>query len=148
MVPVILLSSLLPAPWGLRLRISPAAFGVFLLSMVLMVLVVCAYSLFVYSLTFYLTDPNGIMVLSVAAADLLGGAIVPLPFLPEGFRKFAELTPFASMQNVPLRIFSGDIPLPEAPAVMGLQAFWIVVLLSAGYHLTRNGLRRAVILGG
>lgn len=83
-----------------------------------------------------------------AAADLLGGAIVPLPFLPEGFRKFAELTPFASMQNVPLRIFSGDIPLPEAPAVMGLQAFWIVVLLSAGYHLTRGGLRRAVILGG
>ena len=38
----------------------------------LMVLVVCAYSLLVYSLTFYLTDPNGIMVLSVAAADLLG----------------------------------------------------------------------------
>ena len=119
-----------------------------LLSMVLMVLVVCAYSLFVYSLTFYLTDPNGIMVLSVAAADLLGGAIVPLPFLPEGFRKFAELTPFASMQNVPLRIFSGDIPLSEAPAVMGLQAFWIAVLLSAGYLLTRSGLRRAVILGG
>ena len=45
------------------------------------------------------------------------------------------------MQNVPLRIFSGDIPLPEAPAVMGLQAFWIVVLLSAGYLLTRGGLR-------
>ena len=124
------------------------AFGVFLVSMVSMVMVVCAYSLFVYSLTFYLTDPNGIMVLSVAAADLLGGAIVPLPFLPEGFRKFAELTPFASMQNVPLRIFSGDIPLSEAPAVMGLQAFWIVILLSAGYLLTRSGLRRAVILGG
>ena len=148
MIPVILTSSLIPAPWGLQLLISPAAFGVFLVSMVSMVMVVCAYSLFVYSLTFYLTDPNGIMVLSVAAADLLGGAIVPLPFLPEGFRKFAELTPFASMQNVPLRIFSGDIPLPEAPAVMGLQVFWIVILLSAGYLLTRSGLRRAVILGG
>ena len=35
-------------------------------------------SLLVYALTFYLTDPNGIMVLSVALADLLGGAIVPL----------------------------------------------------------------------
>ena len=33
-------------------------------------------------------------------------------------------------------------------AVMGLQAFWIAVLLSAGYLLTRSGLRRAVILGG
>ena len=148
MVPVILVSSLIPAPWGLRLPASPAAFGLFLLSSVLMVLVVCAYSLLVYALTFYLTDPNGIMVLSVAAADLLGGAVVPLPFLPEGFRRFAELTPFASMQNVPLRIFSGDIPLAEAPAVMGLQLFWIVVLISAGFLLTRKGLRRAVILGG
>ena len=148
MVPVIVVSSLLPAPYGLRLPASPAAFGLFLLSSALMVLVVCAYSLFVYALTFYLTDPNGIMVLSVAAADLLGGAVVPLPFLPDGFRQFAALTPFGSMQNVPLRLFSGDIPLSEAPAVMGLQVFWITVLISGGYLLTRNGLRRAVILGG
>ena len=84
----------------------------------------------------------------MAAADLLGGAVVPLPFLPEGFRRFAELTPFASMQNVPLRIFSGDIPLRSIPGVMGLQVFWIAVLISAGYLLTKNGLRRTVILGG
>lgn len=148
MVPVLVVSSLLPAPWGLRLPASPAAFGLFLLSSVLMVLVVCAYSLLVYALTFYLTDPNGLMVLSVAAADLLGGAIVPLPFLPEGLRRFAQLTPFGSMQNVPLRIFSGSISLADAPAVMGLQVFWIVALMTVGYLLTRKGLRRTVILGG
>lgn len=148
MVPVIAVSALIPAPYGLRLRVSPAVFGLFLLSAVLMVLVVCAYSLLIYALTFYMTDPNGIMVLSVSAADLLGGAIVPLPFMPEEFRKFAELTPFASMQNVPLRIFNGDIPLSEIPTVMGLQVFWISVLIALGYILTKNGLRRTVILGG
>ena len=148
MAPVIAVGLLIPAPYGLRLSVSPAVFGLFLLSTAMMVLVVCAYALLVYSLTFYLTDPNGIMVLSVAAADLLGGAIVPLPFMPEGFRRFAELTPFASMQNVPLRIFNGDIPLRSIPGVMGLQAFWIVALISAGCLLTKNGLRRAVILGG
>lgn len=148
MIPVVLVSVLIPAPYGLRLRIPPEVFRLFLLSMVLMLLVVCAYSLFIYALTFYMTDSNGIMVLSVAAADLLGGAIVPLPFLPDGLRKFAELTPFASMQNVPLRIFNGDIPLPDIPRVMGLQAFWIAVLTGAGYILTQTSLRRAVILGG
>ena len=148
MVPVIAVGILIPAPYGLRLSVSPAVFGLFLLSTALMVLVVCAYSLLVYSLTFYLTDPNGIMVVSVAAADLLSGAIVPLPFMPEGFRRFAELTPFASMQNVPLRIFNGTIPLSEIPGAMGLQAFWVVTLISAGCLLTRNGLRRTVILGG
>lgn len=148
MIPVIVVGGLLPSPYGLRLNISPVEFGLFLLSTVLMILVVCSYTLLVYALTFYLTDPNGIMVVSVAAADLLSGAIVPLPFLPEGFRRFAELTPFASMQNVPLRIFNGNITLAEIPGVMGLQVFWIVTLILAGYLLTRNGLRRTVILGG
>ncbi len=148
MVPVILVGSLIPAPYGLRPNVSPGVFGLFLLSIVLMVLVVCSYSLLVYSMTFYLPDPNGIMVVSVAAADLLSGAIVPLPFMPEGFRRFAELTPFASMQNVPLRIFNGNLTLPEIPGAMGLQLFWVVTLILAGYLLTRNGLRRTVILGG
>ncbi len=148
MVPVLVVASFIPAPYGLRLPASPAAFALFLLASVLMVLVVCSYHLLVYALTFYLTDPNGLMVLSVAAADLLGGAIVPLPFLPDGLRQFAQLTPFGSMQNVPLRIFSGSISLAQAPSVMGLQVFWIITLLSAGYLLTKKGLRRAVILGG
>lgn len=148
MVPVILVSSLIPAPYGLRLRISPGAFGLFLVSTALMVLVTCSYSLLVYAMTFYLTDPNGIMVLSVAAADLLGGAVVPLPFLPDGLRQIAALSPFGSMQNVPLRIFNGDIPLSDIPAVMGLQIFWIITLVTAGYLLTSSGLRRTVIAGG
>lgn len=148
MFPVILIALLLPAPYGLRLRISPAAFGLFLLSMALMALVACAYTLLVYALSFRLTDPNGIMVVSVALADLLGGAIVPLPFLPDGLRQIAALSPFGSMQNVPLRIFSGDIPLSDIPPAIGLQLFWILVLGAAGYLLTKSGLRRTVILGG
>ena len=148
MAPVALVGVLIPAPYGLRLTAPPEALALFLLSMVLMVLVVCAYSLLVYALTFYVTDPNGIMVVSVAAADLLSGAIVPLPFLPDGLRQAAEMSPFGSMQNVPLRIFSGDIPPERAPAAMGLQLFWVLALGGAGYLLTKRGLRRAVILGG
>ena len=82
MFPVILIALLIPAPYGLRLWTGGAVLPLFLLSTVLMLLVVCAYTLLIYAVTFHLTDPNGIMVLSVAAADLLGGAIVPLPFLP------------------------------------------------------------------
>ena len=148
MFPVILIALLIPAPYGLRLWTGSAVLPLFLLSTVLMLLVVCAYTLLICALTFHLTDPNGIMVLSVAAADLLGGAIVPLPFLPEKLRLFAALSPFGSMQNVPLRIYSGDIPLTDAPAVMGLQVFWILTLVLAGYLLTWSGLRRAVIAGG
>lgn len=147
-VPILLVGILIPAPYGLRLRISPVVFLAFLAAMALMLVVVCAYTLLIYALSFYLTDANGIMVLSVAAADLLGGAVVPLPFLPEGLRQLAQLSPFGAMQNIPLRIFGGDIPLESIPAALGLQLFWAVVLIAAGALLTRGGLRRAVILGG
>ena len=148
MVPLIAVTAFIPAPYGLSFHTTPEGFCLFLLSAALMVLVVCAYNLLVYALTFYVTDPNGIMVLSVASADLLGGAIVPLPFLPEGLRRFAGLTPFASMQNVPLRIFNGSLTPAQIPGAVGLQVFWAAALILAGYLLTRNGLRRAVILGG
>lgn len=147
-VPILLVGILVPAPYGLRLRISPVVFLAFLTAMALMLVVVCAYTLLIYALSFYLTDANGIMVLSVAAADLLGGAVVPLPFLPEGLRQLAQLSPFGAMQNIPLRIFGGDIPRESIPAALGLQLFWAVVLIAAGALLTRGGLRRAVILGG
>ena len=146
--PILLVGILVPAPYGLRLRIPPSVFLAFLAAMALMLVVVCAYTLLIYALSFYLTDANGIMVLSVAAADLLGGAVVPLPFLPEGLRQLAQLSPFGAMQNIPLRIFGGDIPPESIPAVLSLQLFWATVLIAVGALLTRGGLRRAVILGG
>ena len=146
--PVVLLGSLIPAPYGLRLTVSPAVFALFLLSAALMLLVVCAMVMFLYALTFHLTDPNGVQVISAAAADLLGGAIVPLPFLPDGLRRVAELSPFGAMQNVPLRIFAGDIAGAGIARAMALQMFWAAALIGAGYALMRAGLRRTAVAGG
>lgn len=148
MAPIIAVAVLIPAPYGLRLRVSPLVFGLFLLSMVLMLLVVCAFGMVLYGLTFYVTDSSGITVLAMALADILGGAIVPLPFLPDGLRRVAELSPFGAMQNVPLRIFSGDLTGAQIPVAMGIQLFWAAVLVAAGWLLFYRGLRRTVIAGG
>ncbi len=147
-VPVLLLGAAVPAPWGLRLRVSPAVFGLFLVSSVLMLTVVCAFIMLVYALTFFLEDSRGIMMLGAPLADLLGGGIVPLPFLPAGLRRVAELSPFGSMQNVPLRIFGGDIAGAEIARAMGLQVFWAAALIAAGYAVMRAGLRRVCVAGG
>ena len=147
-LPILLMGSLLPAPYGLRLPPDPVTFLLFLISMALMLLVVCASTMLLYALTFYLTDPNGMTTLVVALADILGGAIIPLPFMPAGLRRVAELSPFGSMQNVPLRIFNGSITLMDAPAAMALQLFWVVTLVFLGRTLMQRGLRRTVIVGG
>ena len=147
-LPILLVAALVPAPYGLRLTVSPGTLALFLVSMVLMLVLVCAYTMVLYGLGFYLESTNGVRWLSLAAADLLGGAIVPLPFLPEPLRTIAALSPFGSMQNVPLRIYGGDIAGTEIPAAMGLQALWCLLLILAGWILMNRGLRRCVVAGG
>lgn len=147
-VPVIVLGALVPAPWGLRVHISPAAFGMFLLSSALMLAVVCAFTMLIYAMTFYIVESRAVINIATPLADILGGGIVPLPFLPAGLRRVAELSPFGAMQNVPLRIFGGDIAGAEIWRAMGLQVFWAAALIAVGYGLMRSGLRRTVVAGG
>ena len=147
-IPVLLFSVILPAPYGLRLTVSPGVFLLFLLSMALMLWVVVAMGMLCYSLSFYLIDANGLATLVAALADFLGGGIVPLPFFPKGFRMIAELSPFGAMQNVPLRIFGGDIAGGAIWNAMGMQLFWAAALTMLGYAFMQRGLRRAVIAGG
>ncbi len=147
-LPVLAVGLLMPAPYGLRLTISPGAFGVFLLSTLLTLWLCVAIGLLCYSLTFYVVDPKGIMTFVPALCELLGGDVLPLPFFPEKLRRFAELSPFGSLQNVPLRIFCGNIAGGQLLLAVALQLFWCVTLTLAGYLLLQRGLRRTVIAGG
>lgn len=146
--PILLVAVLLPAPYGLHPQMDWEAVGLFALSTGLMLGVVCAYVNICYAVSFYMTDSNGFRVLSTAAADLLGGGIVPLPFLPEPLGTIAALSPFGSMQNVPLRIFGGNLAGVAAWNAVGLQAFWCAVLIGIGMLLTGRGIRRVCVAGG
>ena len=59
-----------------------------------------------------------------------------------------EWLPFAAMQNMPLRIYCGNIMGADAAVGIALQLFWLAALLLAGKLLMRRALRRVVIQGG
>ena len=58
------------------------------------------------------------------------------------------LLPFAAMQNVPLRIYSGDLSGPRMITAIKLQVFWLIVLVIIGYQLCRMGQRHVTVQGG
>lgn len=147
-LPVLLVGILMPAPFGLRLNISAGVFGIFLVSMGLTLWLCVAFGMVCYALTFYVVDPKGIIAFVPAVCELLSGDLLPLPFFPEKLRAFAELSPFGSLQNVPLRIFGGDISGAQIPGAVLLQLFWCVVITAVGYALMCRGLRRLCIAGG
>lgn len=147
-IPIIALAVFIPSPYGLSLPAGLPAFAMFCVTMALALCVVVAFVMLVYIATFYTMNPLGIRIIALSATDFFTGALIPLPFFPDRLRKIVELTPFASMQNLPLRIYCGDISGAELWHGVGLQIFWLVALIVLGRLWMNAALRRVIVQGG
>ena len=147
-IPILAVASILPESY----RMSPPAdslhFFLFLLTLGLGLLVVVAFSMLIYISGFYTVSSDGILMIAKSVVDLLTGALIPLPFFPERVQRLLELLPFASMQNVPLRIYSGDLTGSRMYWAIAVQIFWLAVLAGSGRLLCRRAERRVTIQGG
>ncbi len=146
--PILLVALLIPGPLRMTLPADVPQFLLFLLSSLLALFVVVAFSMFIYISGLYTLSAVGARVMAAAAVDFLAGATIPLPFFPAAWRAVAETLPFAAMQNMPLRIYSGNIAGAEALRGLLFQAFWLLALLALGWLWMRKALRKVVVQGG
>lgn len=146
--PILLLAFLLPEPYRMKAPESPEVFLLFLLTMLLAIGVTVSFCMLVYILSIFTVSPNGWRALFTGATELLTGSLIPIPFFPEPYRTAAELLPFASMQNVPLRVYSGDLNGTEMLSAVFLQLFWLAVFIAFGSFTAKRAGRRVVIQGG
>ncbi len=147
-IPILLLATCLPKPYGMQPPRSLITFILFLFSMGLALLVTVAFSMILYLLCFYTISPLGIRMVAFSLVEFFSGAVIPLPFLPDGIRQVCELLPFASMQNVAFRIYSGDLSGISGYGAISLQLFWVVALILSGKLLLKNALNKVVVQGG
>lgn len=147
-MPILLTAAFLPAPYGLMRPVSLSALGLFLITMLLGVLVTVSFCMLIYITCFFTISSMGIRIIAASAVEFLSGAIIPLPFFPERIRRILELLPFASMQNVPLRIYSGDLSENAMWRAIGLQLFWLLLLWTAGRILNTLAMKKVTIQGG
>lgn len=146
--PVLIVASLLPAPYGIAPPAGVVQLLLSLLSLVLGALVGVAFCMIVYFSAFFTVSVEGTRAISASLVELLEGAVIPIPFLPDGIRQVAELLPFASMMNAPLRIYAGDIAGREILSTMLVQVFWVTAMIVAGKLMERSAMKRTVLLGG
>lgn len=147
-VPVIVISVLIPSPYGLSVPINIQTFIGFLLSMIMGLFLVCGIAMIVYALSFFTMQPRGIMYIIGPLSEFLSGNIVPLPFYPEKLRKILEISPFGSISNMPFRIYSGSIGQEEIIRCLFIQLMWLVIVVALGSMLLNKALKRTVIQGG
>lgn len=146
--PILLIAFFLPTPYRFHLPDSFHAFILFIVSMLLALLIVVAYSMLIYITTFYTISPMGVRMTFVMLADFMAGSLVPIPILPEWLIKIINVTPFAAMQNTPFLIYSGHIEIQGAYQAIGVQIFWGVVLITFGYWFMQRALKKVSVQGG
>ena len=147
-MPILLVAFFLPRPYAMTLPPDALSFLCFLPAMLLGMTVTVALCMLVYMLSFFTVSPQGLRIIFAMTAEILQGIVIPLPFFPTRVQKVLELLPFASMENVPLRIYSGNISGGEAVRAMLLQVFWIAALIAAGKLICRRAMKKITLQGG
>lgn len=146
--PILIVAAFIPGPYGIMIPDSPLSFLLFLVGMVLGLLVTVSYCMLVYIITFFTISPQGVQMVMISVIEFCGGAVIPLPFFPDQIRRMLELLPFGAMQNVPLRIYSGDLSGMMSLKALFLQVCWLAVMILAGRLLMKKALKKVVVQGG
>ena len=147
-VPILTIALLIPQPYRMGAPISSGALILFVITMLLGLGVTVAFCTLVYMLCFFTISPQGWKMILTGAVDLFSGALIPFPFIPQPFRSILEYLPFGSMQNVPLRIYSGDLAGTDMVLAICLQVFWLIALIMLGKLVCQKAAKRVVVQGG
>ncbi len=59
-----------------------------------------------------------------------------------------ELLPFAAMQNVPFRVYSGDLQGKWALRAISLQGLWLILLVVLGQTVMARAEKKLTVQGG
>lgn len=147
-LPILIVAVLLPEPFNLIAPSSIGAFSLFIVTMILSLLVIISLNMTIYFLSFYTINAYGLRMIFQSLGSVLSGEILPLPFFPEGMARFLSFLPFASIQNVPFRVYTRDLKGEALAQSILLQVFWIVTLVMVGKSLERLVVKKVVIQGG
>ena len=147
-LPMLVVVFFLPQPYGLSLPPDVFQFMIFLPSVILALGVTVSLTMIMYVSLFYTISFGGVYVMVIAATSILTGAVVPFPFFPAPVQSVLEILPFAAMQNMPLRIYSGNIAGADAINGILFQIFWFVLLVAIGKILMHRALKKVIVQGG
>nr|WP_255427470.1 ABC-2 family transporter protein [Yimella sp. cx-51] len=126
---------------------APSSLSTWLLSVVSLVLGLIVSQTTVYVLAtvaFWLIELRGLQTMYMMLSGFLAGLFVPVSLFPGWLEAIAHATPFPSMMQYPIDIFTGHGGVERVAA----QVFWLIVTWMAGAALTRAGRKKLEIQGG
>jgi viologen exporter family transport system permease protein len=129
----------------------PSSMGqwlLFAISTLLALLLSFSWRFLASSIGFWTTDAVGWMRIASLGILLPTGFMIPLAFMPVWLQTLCYLTPFPGMMNTPVDLYLGRVTGDRAAILIGLQTFWLIVLMAVGRLMAYAGRRKLTIQGG
>jgi len=130
----------LPASW--------AAFGGFLLSVVLTALLQFFTSYAMAMLAFWVLEVSTFIFILFAFEYIASGHLFPLDILPPGLEQALYFTPFPYQLYFPVSIYMGKASGVEMLRGLLIQALWVFAAYSAARFAWRRGIKKYSAVGG
>lgn len=128
---------------------ASAASGVlFFISLLFSLVLSSAMTTLIVISLFWTISGEGILRLLPHVSMILSGMIVPLPLFPEWMQPFLNIQPFRGIIDIPIRLYSGIIPIHGAPYYLAFQLVWFLIFVLLGKWLMNKALKHITIQGG
>lgn len=122
--------------------------GAFILSTILGFLILFLFNFCFGLIAFYVTNLWGVSHLKDAVINFFSGQLIPIAFFPIWLQKFLNFVPFGSLNYTPVMIYLKKITGVALLQALGIQMFWIIVLLTFSSFLWNRAINKLTILGG
>ena len=146
--PMLIFAMLLPEGWGISPPASAAGFFLALLGLGLGLLCICTLGNITVGITMRTLDPRGIQAMLTLLMITFSGNLLPLTLFPDAWQKVITLLPYAQLLDAPIRLYTGDLSIAQAPRALLIQAVWTVLLAALGLWLWRRNQKRMIVQGG
>ena len=91
---------------------------------------------------------DGMQMIVQPLAWVFSGILVPLAFFPDGMQQLLRLLPSSGIIDIPIRLYTGMIPVSDLLALGLLQLAWTGIFIIIGLHLLARAMKRVVVQGG
>lgn len=134
--------------WAWQLPAGAAAGLGFALSAVLALLLSTSMVMLLNVAATAALNERGISAVTTPVVIVFSGNLLPLAMLPDAWQTALLLQPLAGLMDIPARLYFGQLQGWQAVGGLGLQVFWITVLVALGHLAMGRTMRSLQVQGG
>ena len=129
-------------------RFDIVSFLIYLFSMLLAYMINFYFNVCYGFLAFFFKNLWGTELMKDTLVSFLSGGMIPLAFLPAGLATVLNYLPFASLRYTPVMIYMGMYTAGEIAWRIGLQVFWLLVMIGVSKLIWNSAMKHLSVQGG